>query len=114
MRRSRKCALASVAARSQAGLWRAVLPALEQRVGSHSAVSGCPGSVVVTRLSQSAVAGSYKQSARGPPCRVRATLASPTARTARAEHIEGKRTCKHHDPLEHSANPTNNGAEKIM
>src|SRR3546814_9996478 len=58
MRRSRKCALASAAARSQAGLWRAVMQALEQRVGSHSAVSGCPGSVVVTRLRQSAVARS--------------------------------------------------------
>src|SRR3546814_2159168 len=61
MRRSRRCALASAAARSQAGLWRAVMQALGQRVGSHRAVSGCAGSGVVTRLRQSAVAGSKKQ-----------------------------------------------------
>src|SRR3546814_2441380 len=66
MRRSRRCALTSAAARSQAGLWRAVMQALGQRVGSHRAVSGCAGSGVVTRLRQSAVAGSKKQSASGP------------------------------------------------
>src|SRR3546814_5285709 len=39
---------------------------LGQRAGSHRAVSGCAGSGVVTRLRQSAVAGSKKQSASGP------------------------------------------------
>src|SRR3546814_2154954 len=71
MRRSRNCALASAAARSQAGLWRAVMQALGQRVGSHRAVSGPAGSGVVTRLRQSAVAGSKKQSASGPTWKVR-------------------------------------------
>src|SRR3546814_6846930 len=88
MRRSRRCALASAAARSQAGLWRAVMQALGQRVGSHRAVSGCAGSGVVTRLRQSAVAGSKKQSASGPTWKVRATLASMTRRRARSARSE--------------------------
>ena len=60
------------------------MQALGQRVGSHRAVSGCAGSGVVTRLRQSAVAGSKKQSASGPTWKVRATLASMTRRRARS------------------------------